>query len=197
MNQYFENIFASSEPASSTCILSYSYLTVQAGVLSPVLGILTDKIGSRAKICVIMALLGLIACVIMISTEKSPVVWVATILFAFVTGYADLAIVMIPVIVGPTRAGMGYGVYAIFGNLIDSFTAYLSGVLLLNGDLAFLWFSALAFLLGILSYICVYFLERKMSFLERPLSKIVETDMKSYHYASMCEVVLDPPKKFE
>jgi MFS family permease len=163
--------------------------------LSPILGALTDKIGSRAKICAFATLLGLGAVLILLGSDGIVGVWVATVLFALMSSTYGIS-TFFRLIVGTARAGLGWGVFSILGNGIGALNAYIGGALIAsgdNGDIAFLWYSAAFIFVGFLCFVAVYRLERDMSFLERPVSQMIETELKSLHYASICSVVVDPP----
>jgi MFS family permease len=180
--------------SQSEASLATGITSLIATPLSLVMGFLTDKIGARARLNFVAACFGLAALVILLSSDGSTVVWVATVLFAIMTSYADLAIVTIPLIVGPARAGLGYGMYSILGNTIDALNAYIAGVLLElpdgDGDTIFLLYSSVIAGVGVLCFVGVYLLEKDVSFMESPISHIIETSLGTLHSASMCSVIV-------
>ena len=88
-------------------------------------------------------------------------------------------------------AGLGYGLYAVLGNIIDGSNAYIAGVLIGSGDngpLYLILYSAGFMGCGLLCWILVFFLEKDMSFIERPSSQIIETKLDDLVLASGCVV---------
>ena len=87
--------------------------------------------------------------------------------------------------------GLGYGLYAVLGNIIDGSNAYIAGVLIGSGDkgpLYLILYSAAFIGFGLLCWILVFFLEKDMSFVERPSSQIIETKLDDLVLASGCVV---------
>ena len=88
-------------------------------------------------------------------------------------------------------AGLGYGLYAVLGNIIDGSNAYIAGRLIGAGDqgsLYFILYSTVFVACGIMCWILVFFLEKDMSFIERPSSQIIETKLDDLVLASICGV---------
>ena len=184
--------------------------------IAPTIGMSFDKIGSRAKIGASLSFVGLISMILLLVSTSPAVVWIATILLSASTAGLGLMPV-IPMITGPTRTGkyvsffilrpqlhlstmyltthfsvgLGYGLYAVFGNIIDGSNAYIAGVLIGSGDkgpLYLILYSAAFVGCGVLCWILVFFLEKDMSFIERPSSQIIETKLDDLVSASLCGV---------
>ena len=113
-------------------------------------------------------------------------VWIATVLLSAMTAGLFVCVPSIPLITGPARTGLGYGLYAVFGNIIDGFNAYIAGVLISTGDMAFILYSLGFVTIGFGCWVLVYFLEKDMSFLERPTQNIVTTRLDDLVSASIC-----------
>jgi len=164
-----------------------------AGFLAPLVGLAIDHYGFRTLFFVIGCFGGIGGFVLLLLVKSSTAVWIATLCFSILTAMHHHAIVLIPLVVGTSKAGAGYGLYGLIGNLTDALLTILAGAVLGNGNIDnFLLFSVALMLAGILSWLGVYFLERKRSFVDLPLSKIIETSTLSLHVASLMHVIFAP-----
>lgn len=157
--------------------------------IAPTIGKTFDRYGSRGKIGIGLTSGGLFGIVLLLITDSHVAVWIATVLLSAMTAGLFVCVPTIPMITGPARTGLGYGLYCVLGNIIDGFNAFIAGVLIgagENGDLYFILYSCGFIALGLCCWVLVYFLEKDMSFLERPSSKIVNTRLEDLVSASVC-----------
>jgi hypothetical protein len=134
--------------------------------------------------------MGLVGCVLLLLFEQPFAAWAATILFGILNALQDHAIVLIPLVVGESKAGAGYGLYGLLGNLSGAIITAGAGMVLgMDGLDEFLLFSIALMAAAIFSWLGVYFLERKRSFVELPTSEIVTTSTISLHVASLMHVM--------
>ena len=162
-----------------------------AGFLSPVIGGMMDKYGIRSRMLAIGSGVGLLGFVALFIGDGGSSVWIATATFAVMNGLADMGLVMIPLVVGASRAGVGSGIYGLLGNIVDAVISFVGGHLLGSGkDDFFLFFSASVMTAGIFSWTGACLLERSSSFIESPMSKIIETIAADLHSASLAEIIL-------
>ena len=99
-------------------------ISLIAGLLGPAMGPLSDKYGQRSGSLGVFTIMACLAFVLLaVSDGGTTPVWIASILFAIQYGFGDtVAYISIRLIVGPSRAGIGYGVYGIVGNLMATVT---------------------------------------------------------------------------
>jgi hypothetical protein len=183
--------------SASQASLATGLASLLAGVLAPFMGLYMDKFGRRSIVLVVACGMLLIGFLVLGIFKSSTAVWVVTVLFAINNSFSDLAIVTIPIIVGPSRAGVAYGLYGILGNTFDAMTSLLAGVIMESGDNGaeiFIWFSTAIAFLGTLAWVGVYVLESRMSFIETPLDQIVETRMEHFHFATLCAIAEESPE---
>ena len=125
-------------------------------------------------------------------------VWVASVLFALQYGFGDtVAYISIRFIVGVSRAGIGYGIYGIIGNLTATVVPIVGGVLLDmdGGNEIVCWYFAGLMLFGALCWLVVRCGEGKRSLLELPEKEIIETSDEDVHLAALAFVVGSEEKK--
>ena len=149
----------------------------------------TDKIGSRPRLLTGFTLSGVVGLALLRWTDSEISVWIATVLFSGMVSCIGLSLSMLPLIAGPARTGLGFGIYSILGNGLDAVNAYICGSLAAlgeNGQDYLLLYSMGFVLFGMFCWITVYFLEREMSFVERPTDQIVETKLETLQAASVC-----------
>ena len=186
------SLYSSNFPgiSSDTASMATGLAGLIAGFLSPLFGILTDKYGHRTILFTIGCIFGLAGFLALLFGSQPFVVWIATALISVMNGMQDHAIVIIPLVVGNSRVGAGYGLYGLLGNLFDALVSVISGQLLSGGnDDHFLIFSAAIAVMGMISWIGVYFLERKRTFIEKPISEIVSTTAESLQAASLVNFI--------
>jgi hypothetical protein len=102
--------------------------------------------------CSGVSLLGFIALFI---GDGDSSVWIATATFAITNGFEDVGLVMIPLVVGASRAGVGYVlVIGLSGNVANAVFSFTGGDWLESGkDDDFLFFSASFTIAG---SVCIY-----------------------------------------
>jgi MFS family permease len=161
------------------------------------MGLVMDNFGRRSKFLVVACGLASIVFLVLGISNSRSTVWIGTVLFAVNNSLSDLAIVMVPIIVGPSRAGVAYGLYGILGNSFDALTRFLSGVILESGDngvVIYVWFPSAITFMGVLAWTGVYVLESRMSSIETPLDQIIETRMEYFHFATLCGIATESPE---
>jgi MFS family permease len=184
---YIERFGLSASQAS----LATGLATLLAGLLSPFVGLGTDKFGKRSRLLAFASGVGLLAFLVLATTNDSAVVWVGTALLAVLNSFVDTGLVTIPMIAGRSHAGVAYGVYGILGNTVDALISFVAGVILdsgENGSVTFIWFSVGVMLMGVSAWIGVCVLESRMSFIETPLDQIVETRNEHLFLATLSGV---------
>lgn len=132
------------------------------------------------------------------SVERGQLQKIAHI-FQFQYGFGDtVAYISIRFIVGVSRAGIGYGVYGVFGNLIATIVPIIGGSLLdqNNGNDIVLWYFSGLMGLGALCWIMVFFLEGARSLLELPAEKVIETSDNDIRLAALT-YLFDQPLPYE
>eukprot|EP01043_Picozoa_sp_COSAG02_P018633 COSAG02_NODE_875_length_16279_cov_199.143078_3_plen_1291_part_00 len=172
-------------------------ISLVAGLLGPIMGPLSDKYGQRSLFLsafTAFALLGFVLLAIS-GGDNAAHVWVASLLFALQYGFGDtVAYISIRLIVGTSRAGVGYGVYGILGNLMATLVPLVGGMIMEmdNSNDLICWYFAFLMLLGTACWMGVRWLEGPLSFLELPSSAIIETD-DDHLQAACLAMIIDGP----
>jgi MFS family permease len=180
--------------SGSQASLATGLTPLLAGILAPFMGRAMDKFGHRSKFFLVGTGLASIGYLLLGISESSAAVWIGSVLFAINNSFGAHVIVMLPMIVGSSRAGLAYGVYGILGNIFDASTSFLSGVILDSGDNGaemYVWFTFAMTFMGVLAWIGVYVLESRISFIETPLDQIIETRIEYFHFATLCGVAME------
>ena len=172
-------------------------ISLVAGLLGPIMGPLSDKNGQRSSSLggfTALSMLGFI--VLAISGGQNPGhIWFASFFFALQYGFGDtVAYISIRLIVGPSRAGIGYGVYGIIGNLLATLVPLVGGIVIEmeDGNDMICWYFAFLMFLGSACWVGVRYIEGPVSFLELPAEAVVETDDE--HLQAAClTLVIDGP----
>jgi len=193
-NEIYSDKFDQSRSEAS---LLSGIISLVAGFLGPFMGAISDKYGKRSLSLAFACLLSLIGFAILaLSSGGDASVWAASMLFAIQYGFGDtVAYISIRFIVGISRAGIGYGVYGIFGNLIATIVPIIGGALLdkQDGNDKVLWYFCGLMGLGSLCWVMVFFLEGVRSLLELPADKVIETSDNDVQMAALTYVVGRPP----
>lgn len=169
-------------------------ISLLAGLSGPLFGPLSDRVGRRATSSAIVMVPAIVAfCLFAFFDGVSP--WVGVVLLALTYGYGDTcAFVSIRLLAGPRRAGMGYGVYAVLGNLVAFVVPVAGGwVIEHHGHDALLLYFAALMGVGMLCWLAVRALEGPDSPLERPTRELVRTDDAVVDAAAM-HVPVDPDR---
>lgn len=198
-NSIYADKFGQNSAQSS---LLSGLISLIAGLMSPFMGQLSDNWGRRSSCLAIASALSMIGFfVLAVSAGGSASVWVATLLFALQYGFGDtVAYLSIRFIVGVSRAGVGYGVYGILGNLIATVVPIIGGVLMDqpdNGNDKVLWYFFGLMGIGVLCWVGVLLLEGHRSLLELPAEKVIETTDEDLQLAALCFVVGENPSKHQ
>jgi nitrate/nitrite transporter NarK len=168
-------------------------ISLIAGLLGPIMGPLSDKYGRRSLSLAFVTSLSMIGFgILAMSKGGSTSVWIASMLFAIQYGFGDtVAYISIRFIVGVSRAGIGYGVYGIIGNLIATVVPIIGGTLMdqNNGEDKVLWYFTGLMALGAASWVMVFILEGPRSLLELPANKVIETSDEDIKMAALTYVV--------
>lgn len=172
-------------------------ISLVAGLLGPIMGPLSDKHGHRSMFLSAFTALAFLGFVLLAISEgdNAAHVWIASLLFALQYGFGDtVAYISIRLIVGPSRAGIGYGVYGIIGNLMATLVPLVGGMVMEmeNSNDLICWYFAFLMLLGTVCWAGVRWVEGPLSFLELPAAAIVETD-DAHLQAACLTMVIDGP----
>jgi MFS family permease len=183
--------------SSSQASFLSGYISLVAGLLSPFMGELSDRIGMRSPCLTVGSLLSAVGfCVLASSAGGGAPVWIASTLFALQYGFGDtVAYISIRFIVGVNRAGIGYGIYGVFGNLIATLAPLIGGFILEGSDNGIdnvLWYFCGLMLIGTLCWVMVYILEGKRSLLELPAAQVIETSDEDLQMAALTYVISPP-----
>lgn len=177
---------------SSTASFLSGFISLLAGLMSPFMGDLSDRIGKRSICLAAGSSLSVVGFVVLaISTTGKLPVWVASVLFALQYGFGDtVAYISIRFIVGVSRSGIGYGVYGVFGNLIATLVPMIGGFLMETSDGMdkLLWYFAGLMAFGTFCWVMVFILEGPRSLLELPAEKVIETSDEDLRLAALSYV---------
>ena len=170
------------------------YISLIAGLMSPLMGELSDRIGMRSPCLTIGSFLSVIGFgVLAITSGGGAPVWIASTLFALQYGFGDtVAYISIRFIVGVNRAGIGYGVYGVFGNLLATLAPLVGGYIMEGSEDGIdkvLWYFCGLMFLGTLCWAMVYILEGKRSLLELPAAQVIETSDEDLQLAALTYIV--------
>lgn len=197
-NEIYADKFTQSRAQSS---FFSGFISLLAGALGPCMGPLSDKYGQRSLSLAFVCSLAMVGFAVLALTDGGDApVWIASILFAVQYAYGDtVAYLSIRFIVGTSRAGIGYGVYGIFGNLIATIVPIVGGALMdqSNGNDKVLWYFAGLMALGAFCWLSCYLLEGPRSLLELPADNVIETSDKDIQAAALTYVAAPPPRKDE
>ena len=193
-NEIYRDKFGKSKSQAS--FLS-GFISLVAGLMSPAMGELSDRIGMRSPCLTIGSLLSVVGFgILAISTGGGAPVWIASTLFALQYGFGDtVAYISIRFIVGVNRAGIGYGIYGVFGNLIATLAPLCGGFIMEGSEDGIdnvLWYFSGLMMLGTLCWVMVYILEGKRSLLELPAAQVIETSDEDLQLAALTYVVSPP-----
>eukprot|EP00539_Tryblionella_compressa_P006019 CAMPEP_0178769758 /NCGR_PEP_ID=MMETSP0744-20121128/21014_1 /TAXON_ID=913974 /ORGANISM="Nitzschia punctata, Strain CCMP561" /LENGTH=674 /DNA_ID=CAMNT_0020426059 /DNA_START=235 /DNA_END=2259 /DNA_ORIENTATION=- len=165
------------------------FISLVAGLMSPFIGELSDRIGKRSLCLAIGSSLSVAGFVVLaLANSGKPPVWIASTLFALQYGFGDtVAYISIRFIVGINRSGLGYGLYGVFGNFIATLVPLIGGFLMesSNGINKLLWYFAGLMALGTLCWIVVFLLEGPRSLLELPADQVIETSDEDLKLAAL------------
>ena len=167
------------------------FISLLAGLLSPFVGDLSDRIGKRSLCLALGSFLSVVGFGTLALSSgangKIPA-WIASVLFAVQYGIGDtIAYISIRFIVGVSRSGIGYGIYGVVGNLIATLVPMIGGFLMetSNGiDKVLFYFTGLM-ALGTLAWLTVFVLEGQRSLLELPADKVIETSDEDLKLAAL------------
>ena len=182
--------------------LQTGLINLIAGFLGPAMGTWSDKVGKRAEWLAIFTFIGAMGFVVLALGDHGPLgaylhgpttVAIATILFAIQYGFGDtVSYVSIRFIVGPDRAGLGYGVYSLVANLLTTVVSIVAGDIMDQPDVGttnILWFFFGLTVLGFFCWLIVLVLEGSRSLLELPNDKIIETSDDDLRKAALTSIV--------
>jgi nitrate/nitrite transporter NarK len=179
--------------SSSQASFLSGFISLVAGLMSPLMGDLSDRIGRRSPCLALGSLFSMIGFgVLALANGGAPPVWIASTLFALQYGFGDtVAYISIRFIVGVGRSGIGYGIYGVFGNLVATIVPMLGGYLMESDDGTdkVLWYFCGLMGLGSLCWILVYLLEGTRSLLELPAEKVIEMSDEDLQVAALTYVV--------
>lgn len=138
-------------------------MNMLGGILGPLLGPFSDKVGKRALLLALFGIFAVIGFIMLATTTVTP--WVATLLFALTYGFGDtVAYPNIRALVGAEKAGLGYGIFSLVGGSIAVSLPIIGGFFMAMDDPAkpeetgiyVCWFFAGASALGALLWAVVH-----------------------------------------
>lgn len=188
-NNIYRDKFLQSRSQSS---LLSGFISLVAGLMSPFIGELSDRMGKRAMCLAIGSSLSVVGFAILAVSEGGAApVWIASTLFSLQYGIGDtIAYISIRFIVGIQRSGLGYGLYGVLGNAIATLVPLIGGFLMEtpNGINKVLWYFSGIMALGVLCWVVVYFLEGPRSLLRLPADEVIETSDEDLKLAALSYV---------
>jgi MFS family permease/Ca2+-binding EF-hand superfamily protein len=181
---YSNKIYMLRHGASASAASFYSgVMNLFGGLLGPVFGPMSDKYGQRGAMLAGFGLFQMVGFLLLATTTVTP--WVATVLFSVTYGFGDtVAYPNIRSIVGAEKAGLGYGVYSIFGGCVAVMMPIAGGFFMAMDDpdkpeetgVYVCFFFAGASLLASGCWLACHFLEGPKAFIALPASELVETE---------------------
>eukprot|EP00041_Stephanoeca_diplocostata_P032889 m.1068626 g.1068626 ORF g.1068626 m.1068626 type:complete len:715 (+) comp24225_c0_seq24:402-2546(+) len=168
-------------------------LNVMGGLTGPFFGPMSDWLGNRALLLAAFNVPAVIGFAMLGSTSVTP--WVATVLFALQYGFGDtVAYPCIRLMVGAHRAGVGYGIFGIFGNFFAAITPVFAGMIV-DGDDGLnrmCWYWSALMMAAVVIWVMVHFMMGADSPLELPEKDIVEASDSNVAFAAL--LALDPER---
>lgn len=182
------------ERSGSEASFLSGFISLVAGLMSPVMGEMSDRIGKRSPCLAFGSFLTVIGFFLLATSSGGGTsVWIASILFSLQYGFGDtVAYIAIRFIVGANRAGIGYGIYGVLGNLIATVVTVIGGFVIegsANGIDNVLWYFCGIMFLGTLCWVMVYLLEGRRSILELPATDVIETSDADLQLAALTYIV--------
>jgi nitrate/nitrite transporter NarK len=176
MNRYGAN--------AATASFYSGVMNLIGGLVGPILGPVSDAYGNRALMLGGFGVLSAIGFALIGSSSEINL-WIPTILFALQYGFGDtVAYPNIRLLVGPERAGIGYGIAGSLCGVIAVAAPMAGGVFMdmddpnkpLESGVNVAWFFAGTMVLSTLVWLVVHVLEGPKSAIVLPAKDLVETE---------------------
>eukprot|EP00768_Dysnectes_brevis_P001442 gnl/Dysnectes_brevis/1370_a1539_2672.p1 GENE.gnl/Dysnectes_brevis/1370_a1539_2672~~gnl/Dysnectes_brevis/1370_a1539_2672.p1 ORF type:complete len:632 (+),score=220.00 gnl/Dysnectes_brevis/1370_a1539_2672:1596-3491(+) len=201
---YSNSIFTDPERfalSESTASFLSGFISLLAGLFGPIAGPLSDSLGRRSIWLAIFVGFAVTAYALFYAVQTELIAWIGVCFLALSYGWGDtVSYASIRLIVGAERAGIGYGCYALLGNLISFLVPTLTGIVYDKfGADTFLIVFASIMLFGTLCWVGVRLLMGPKAILELKAKDIVTTDDEELEAATLHAmlsegVVLEPTR---
>lgn len=158
-----------------------------AGIMGPLTAPLTDILGKRSILLSLSLMPTTIGFLILVFSSSAGAVYAFVGLSSIAYGIGDtVAYISIRMLVGAERAGKGYAIQALGGNIL-SFVVPAAGGYIINrsGDTAVLWYFVILHVVGSLSWLCVRLTVDSKSPLELPAKDLIETSDEQINAAAL------------
>jgi nitrate/nitrite transporter NarK/Ca2+-binding EF-hand superfamily protein len=163
-----------------------------AGMTGPFFGPLSDKLGNRSLLLCFFLALAAVAFALFATMTTTAIAYIGTGLLALSYGFGDtVAYVAIRLVVGEARAGIGYGLYAVLGNIVAFIVPTVSGLVYASADtdmeglVSLAWFFCVIMVVGSLLWIVPRIQFGSKSLLEIPADQLIITEDSSINAASL------------
>ena len=160
-----------------------------AGILGPITAPLTDILGRRSLLLSVSLLPTTIGFLVLVFSTSPLAVYIFVGLSSLAYGIGDtVAFIAIRMLVGAERAGKGYAIQALGGNLL-SFAVPAVGGMIINhergGDTAVLWYFVGLHVVGSMAWLGVRCTVDSKSPLELPAKDLIETSDEQINAAAL------------
>eukprot|EP01050_Picozoa_sp_SAG11_P014416 SAG11_NODE_1774_length_4271_cov_4.419942_1_plen_536_part_00 len=171
-------------------------MNIMGGLLGPVLGPVSDTFGQRAAMLAGFGIFTVVGFGMLATMTAQWVVYAATVLFALTYGFGDtVAYPNIRLLVGPERAGIGYGIFGFVGGLVAVAVPKLAGYTFVEPDepvdtgVLVCWYFCGCAVIAVVLWTAVHLIEGPKAAISLPAENLVETEDLHLNAASL--VVLD------
>lgn len=161
-------------------------MSLIGGWLGPVMGPMSDYLGSRSVTMALFLIPAVAAFILYATTKITP--WVGIVLLGITYGWGDtVSYSSIRLLVGAERAGLGYGLFGLVGNVFGLAVPIIGGYIYEapGGMVNISWYFAAMCGLGAICWAMVRVLEGPKSAMELPASKLIETEDTDINAATM------------
>ena len=182
-NDLFPKRFDTTE-AQANCLSGA--MSLIGGWLGPFMGPLSDYLGNRSITMAAFLVPAVVAFVIYATTTFNP--WYGIVLLGITYGWGDtVSYSSIRLLVGADRAGLGYGIFGLVGNVFGLAVPVIGGIIFQgpNGEVNISWYFAAMCGTGALCWAVVRVLEGPKSAMELPASELIETEDEDINRAAM------------
>eukprot|EP01025_Chloroclados_australasicus_P065719 TRINITY_DN8958_c0_g1_i1.p1 TRINITY_DN8958_c0_g1~~TRINITY_DN8958_c0_g1_i1.p1 ORF type:complete len:659 (+),score=60.69 TRINITY_DN8958_c0_g1_i1:1-1977(+) len=184
----FTTRFQKSESMASFLSGSISLIS---GICGPFFGPLSDFMGNRALVMALWMIPCTVAFMLFaLTTSVSP--WVGITLLGMTYGWGDtVSYSSIRLLVGPERAGLGYGIFGSVSSVLAFLVPVIGGEIYQgnNGKVNVNWFFAALSIFGGVCWLAVRLMEGSNSAMELPANKLIETEDVDINIACMYSIL--------
>eukprot|EP01023_Acetabularia_acetabulum_P040733 TRINITY_DN3953_c0_g1_i2.p1 TRINITY_DN3953_c0_g1~~TRINITY_DN3953_c0_g1_i2.p1 ORF type:complete len:642 (+),score=137.09 TRINITY_DN3953_c0_g1_i2:61-1986(+) len=166
-------------------------MSLIGGLCGPFFGPLSDYFGGRALSMALWMIPSVVA-FLLFGFFSSLTPWVGIVLLGMTYGWGDtVSYASIRLLVGPDRAGLGYGIFGMVGSFLGFLVPEIGGKIYAapDGGVNINWYFAALCGFGGLCWLVVRLLEGPKSAMELPASKLIETEDADINVASMYAIL--------